>query len=58
MTALLTTDAVAEQLDVSRSTVLRLVERGQLEAAVKLPGARGAYLFDPDAVEQYRRSPL
>lgn len=47
---LLTTRDVADALEVSPREVARRVERGQLEPVVKLPGLRGAYLFNPDAV--------
>jgi len=40
----------ARRLGCSHRTVIRLVERGELEPSVKVPGYRGAYLFDPDHV--------
>lgn len=48
---LLTTADVAKRLRVHVRTVARMVHGGELEAAVKAPGVRGAYLFDPAAVD-------
>lgn len=48
---LLNTREVADALGVSTREVARRVERGVLEPAVKLPGVRGAFLFDPAAVQ-------
>lgn len=42
----------ADYLAVNRRTLTRWVEDGTIAAAVKLPGLRGAYLFDP--AEVYR----
>jgi hypothetical protein len=42
----------ASILQCSRREVTRLVERGVLTPAMKLPGTRGAYLFDPVEVER------
>lgn len=47
---LLTAAEAAEALDVDRSTVLRLVERGELAVAHENPGRTGAKLFAVDAV--------
>lgn len=47
---LITAADAAAILDRPRRTVIRLVERGDLKPAMKLPGIRGAYLFDPDHV--------
>lgn len=52
---LIGTRDVARQLDRDVSTVHRLVEAGQLRAAAKAPGLRGAYLFDPAEVERFLR---
>ncbi len=49
-TTLLTTRDAAARLGVSVPTVTRLARDGELHAEAKAPGARGAYLFDPDAV--------
>ena len=43
---LLTTRDVADAYGVSTREIARRVETGALEPAVKLPGLRGAYLFD------------
>jgi len=47
----MTTRDVAARLGVSVPTVTRLARDGELHAEAKAPGARGAYLFDPDAVD-------
>lgn len=47
----LTTRDVAVALGVSPREVARRVQRGVLEPVVKLPGVRGAYLFDPASIE-------
>lgn len=41
-----TTRDVAAAHGVSTREVARRVERGELEPVTKLPGIRGAYLFD------------
>lgn len=48
---LMGTRDVADRLGVSVATVTRLVRDGSLSAELKAPGARGAYMFDPVAVE-------
>jgi excisionase family DNA binding protein len=48
---LLTTAQAAAVVRVPRRTLIRLVERGEIAPAMKLEGLRGAYLFDPIAVE-------
>lgn len=53
---LLTSPQVGRLLGVSPRTVHRLVTSKQLLPAIKLPGPNGAFLFAPDAVEEYRRS--
>ncbi len=47
---------VARRLRKSRSTVLRLVEKGELPYEIKLPGTTGSYLFSSSVVEMYRRN--
>lgn len=42
---LVSTAWAAQALGVSIATVPRLVRRGELVAATKAPGKRGAYLF-------------
>lgn len=49
----MTTAQVADALHVGVRAVARLVERRALEPAIKLPGVRGAYLFDPEAVREF-----
>lgn len=51
MSNLITAAQAADLLDRPRREVVRLVERGDLVPAMKLEGLRGAYLFDPAAVE-------
>lgn len=48
---LLPTTAVARRLDLPRREVVRLVERGDLKPAAKLPGRTGAMLFNPADVD-------
>lgn len=52
---LLTSPQVAHLLGCSTRTVHRLVDGNELIPAQKLPGPNGAFLFDPTAVEMYRR---
>ena len=47
---LVTAADAAAILKRPRREVTRLVERGALTPALKLPGIRGAYLFEADAV--------
>ena len=49
----LTTAEVADRLGCDTRTVARHVERGNLTPAMKLPGLRGAYLFDPAEVDRF-----
>lgn len=46
----MTTAEVAAALKVSPRRVSRMVESGTLTPATKLPGVRGAFLFDPETV--------
>ncbi|MEV7972853.1 helix-turn-helix domain-containing protein [Cellulomonas sp. NPDC089187] len=48
---MLTTAEVCTRLGTDRKTVRRLVDRGSLTPAFKLPGVTGAYLFDRAEVE-------
>lgn len=48
---LTTTAEVADLLGISARQVARRVAGGELEAAMKLPGERGAYLFDRAYIE-------
>jgi excisionase family DNA binding protein len=50
---LLTAAQVAEQAGCTARTVLRWVETGKLEAAHRLPGETGLYLFTPEVVERF-----
>lgn len=49
---LLTTRDVADAYGVSTREIARRVETGALEPAVKLPGLRGAFLFDRSALPE------
>ena len=53
MTELMTTAAVAERLGVDVSTVARWVQAGRIPVAVKVPGLRGARLFDPADIDKF-----
>ena len=48
-----TTTEAAQRLEVTSRWVARLVQRHELEPAVKLPGKTGAYLFTTDELERY-----
>lgn len=39
---------------IDRSTLSRWVASGKIRPALKLPGVRGPYLFDPAEVERVR----
>jgi excisionase family DNA binding protein len=49
---LLSSAQACERLGIDRSTLSRRVARGEIKAALKLPGETGAYLFDPAEVER------
>ncbi|WP_298038354.1 hypothetical protein [uncultured Microbacterium sp.] len=48
----MTTREVADALQTTTREVARRVERGDLVPVTKLPGLRGAFLFDPKVVEE------
>lgn len=48
---LLTSRQVAEQMNTTVTTVNRWVQAGRLEPALRVPGYRGARLFDPASIE-------
>lgn len=48
---LLTTDEVAERMNVSKRTIARWVQIGKLTPAAKAPGIRGALLFWASDIE-------
>lgn len=50
----ITTAEVADLAGVSVKTVTRWAASGALPPLHKLSGLRGAYLFDPRAVEKFR----
>lgn len=47
----ITSAEAAQRLGVITTTVSKLVRRGALTPVKKLPGIRGAYLFDPSDVD-------
>lgn len=51
---LITTAEAVEQLNIDRSTLTRWVASGRIQPAQKLPGLRGAYLFNADEVERVK----
>lgn len=53
--AMVTTAAAAKTIGVSVKTITRWVAAGALTPSQRLPGPRGAYLFDPAVVEVLRR---
>lgn len=54
MLDVMTTRDVADALGIHVATVSRRVAEGSLEPVAKLPGIRGAFLFDRVAVERLR----
>lgn len=55
---LITATEAATRLNVSHSTVARAARRGELPYVQRLPGNKGAYLFDPDVIEVERQRRL
>jgi hypothetical protein len=53
---LLTASEAADRLGMPLRTFHRHVALGNVEHAQKLPGLRGAYLFNPDAIEAFAAS--
>jgi predicted site-specific integrase-resolvase len=50
---LVTSAATCERLgNIDRSTLTRWVAAGRIKPAMKLPGLRGAYLFEPAEVQR------
>ena len=49
-TGYITTKQAADILGGGVRKTIRRVEAGELTPAMKLPGLRGAYLFDPETV--------
>lgn len=49
---LIGTKELADLLKVDTSTVVRRVYRGELVPCKKLPGKRGAYLFDRATIDE------
>jgi excisionase family DNA binding protein len=51
----MTTAEVAARLGLNTRTVARMARDGRLPPALKFPGIRGPYMFDPVVVEMYGR---
>jgi len=47
----MSTREAAERLGVARTTITRMIERGDLAPVLQGPGIRGAQFFDPADVE-------
>lgn len=52
--SMLTSRQAAEQLHVTVRTIHRWVNEGRLVPAVRVPGYRGAMLFDPATLEAHK----
>jgi excisionase family DNA binding protein len=50
----LTSKEAAERLGMSLRTFLRRVEEGAITPTHKLPGTRGAFLFDADSIDRLK----
>ena len=50
-TSAMSTAEAAHALGVNVATVHRMVQRGDITPALKMPGLRGAFLFNRDDVE-------
>lgn len=50
--ALVPSSDAAARLGIDRRTLTRWVEAGRIAAATKLPGLRGAYLFDAAEIDR------
>ncbi|MDF2826881.1 MAG: hypothetical protein K0R01_164 [Mycobacterium sp.] len=48
---LIGTSEAATRLGVSRSTLTRRVEAGEITPTIVVPGYRGAFLFEPADIE-------
>jgi excisionase family DNA binding protein len=51
---LLTSAEVCERLNIDRSTLSRWVAAGRIAPALKMPGLRGPFLFDPAEVDRVK----
>ncbi len=51
---LLSAVEAAERLKISRRTILRLVEKGELKPELQAPGEKGAYFFAASEIEKFR----
>lgn len=50
----LTSAEACERLEIDRSTLSRWVALNRITPAFKLPGLRGAFMFEPAEVERVR----
>jgi len=57
-TTSMTSGQVSQVLKVHQSTLSRWVRDGRIQPSQKLPGLRGAFLFDVSEVERVRRELL
>ena len=48
----MTTAELARRLGVTPGAISLMVKRGAIAPAIKLPGIRGAFLFDASVVEE------
>lgn len=53
---LLTSSEVALRLGLTQNHVARMARLGTINPAMRLPGRRGAFLFDPATVERFAES--
>lgn len=51
-TPLMTSREVCQELGIDRRTLTRWVQDGKVTPAQKLPGLRGAYLFERGVLEE------
>lgn len=50
----MTTAQAAQELDIGTRWLARLVQRRAIIPAMKLPGTRGAFVFERSTVEAYK----
>ena len=49
---LIDTKETAKRLDITRAAVVKQVHAGKLKYALKAPGLRGAFFFDPRIIDR------
>lgn len=52
--SLMTSAEVCDRLNIDRSTLSRWVAAEKIAPAIKMPGVRGPFLFDPAEVERLK----